>query len=163
MGSHGTPKAIHVPAGTDRFKNNGAQIWGLLPLADKLSSQDTGGQIYIFEHRDQGKGGPPRHVHFDQDEWFYVVKGRYAFEIGDERFCLTAGDTLFAPRQVPHGWACISDEPGTLLTLVSPVGQFEKFLHETTEHRDLPSQEQIERAFADHGMKVVGPPLEIGD
>jgi mannose-6-phosphate isomerase-like protein (cupin superfamily) len=161
MESEGKHRAIHVPAGMDRFHNNGATIWGLLPLADKLSSRDTRGQLYIFEHRNQGRGGPPRHVHFDQDEWFYVVKGEYAFEIGGEKFRLGAGDTLFAPRKVAHGWANIGDEPGTLLTLVSPVGTFEEFLHETTCHSALPQQAEIDRAFAAHNMKVVGPPLDI--
>lgn len=156
-------KAIHVPAGTDRFRNNGMSIWGLLPLASKLSGKDTKGALYIFEHRDQGKGGPPRHVHFDQDEWFYVVKGEYAFEIGGEKSRLTAGDTMFAPRNVPHGWACISEEPGTLLTIVSPVGTFEQFLLETTEHATLPPQDEIEKAFASNGMKVVGPPLDVNE
>ena len=154
-------RGTHVRAGTDRFNNNGATIWGLLPLADKLSSRDTQGQLYIFEHRNQGKGGPPRHVHFEQDEWFYVVKGEYAFEIGGEKFHLTAGDTMFAPRNIAHGWASIGDEPGTLLTLVSPAGTFEEFLHETTRHSTLPPQEEIERAFAAHNMKVVGPPLDL--
>jgi quercetin dioxygenase-like cupin family protein len=161
MESEGKHRAIRVPAGTDRFNNNGASIWGLLPLADKLSSRDTGGQLYIFEHRNQGKGGPPRHIHFEQDEWFYVVKGEYAFEIGGEKFRLTAGDTMFAPRNVTHGWANVGDEPGTLLTLVSPAGTFEEFLHETRRHSALPPQEEIERAFAAHNMKVVGPPLDV--
>jgi mannose-6-phosphate isomerase-like protein (cupin superfamily) len=161
MESEGKNRAINVPVGTDRFNNNEATIWGSLPLADKLSSHDTGGQLYIFEHRNQGKGGPPRHVHFDQDEWFYVVKGEYAFEIGGEKFRLRAGDTMFAPRKVAHGWANIGDEPGTLLTLVSPVGTFEEFLHETTRHTALPPQEEIERTFAAHNMKVVGPPLDV--
>jgi len=91
MESEGKHRAIYVPAGTDRFNNNGATIWSLLPLADKLSSRDTGSPLYIFEHRNQGKGGRPRHIHFEQDEWFYVVKGEYAFEIGGEKFRLSAG------------------------------------------------------------------------
>jgi quercetin dioxygenase-like cupin family protein len=161
MESQGKQRAIHVPAGTDRFNNNGAKIWGLLPLADKLSSQETGGQVYIFEHRDQPKGGPPRHVHFAQDEWFYVIKGEYSFEIDGETFRLRAGDTMFAPRKVAHGWANVGDEPGTLLTLVSPVGTFEEFLHDTTRHSALPSPEEIDTAFAAHNMKVVGPPLDV--
>lgn len=161
MGSKDNHTAIHVPAGTDRFNKSGAQIWGLLPLADKLSSQDTAGRFYVFEHRNQSKGGPPRHIHFEQDEWFYVVKGEYAFEIGGEKFRLTAGDTMFAPRGVPHGWASVGEEPGTLLTLVSPVGTFEEFLHETTRHNTVPPQEEIEKAFEAHGMKVTGPPLDI--
>jgi hypothetical protein len=31
-----------------------------------------------------GKGGPPRHYHHEQDESFYVTKGEFAFEVGDE-------------------------------------------------------------------------------
>ena len=154
-------QAIQVPAGTDRFRNNGMSIWGLLPLASKLSGKDTGGALYIFEHRDQGKGGPPRHVHFEQDEWFYVVKGEYAFEIGGERSRLTAGDTMFAPRNVPHGWACISEEPGTLLTIVSPVGTVRRV--PSRNNGTLPPPDEIERAFASNGMKVIGPPLDVDE
>jgi len=115
----------------------------------------------LFEHRDMGKGGPPRHVHFEQDEWFYVIKGEFAFEVGDQKFRLNSGDTLFAPRNVPHAWAHVSDEPGTLLTLVSPVGTFETFILDTTRHATLPTPDEVEKAFAAHGMKVVGPPLAI--
>lgn len=161
MGTNESNKAVPVPAGTDRFKNDQQLIWGLIPLSTKLSSKDTAGQLYVFEHKEMGKGGPPRHVHFNQDEWFYVVKGEYAFEIGAEKFRLKSGDTLFAPRNVPHGWANIGDEPGTLLTVVSPVGTFEDFMLETTEHSELPPPEEVERAFAAHDMKIVGPPLEV--
>jgi uncharacterized cupin superfamily protein len=81
----------------------------------------------FFEHPNQGKGGSPRHIHFEQDEWFYVVKGEYAFEIGGEMFRLTAGDIMFAARNLTHGWANVGDEPGTLLTLVSRAGHSNSF------------------------------------
>jgi mannose-6-phosphate isomerase-like protein (cupin superfamily) len=154
-------KAVPVQSGQDRLQEHERMIWGLIPLAIKLSGQDTGGQVLLFEHRDMGKGGPPRHVHFEQDEWFYVIKGEFAFEVGDQRFRLNSGDTLFAPRNVPHAWAHVGDEPGTLLTLVSPVGTFETFILDTTRHATLPTPDDVERAFAAHGMKVVGPPLEV--
>jgi mannose-6-phosphate isomerase-like protein (cupin superfamily) len=155
-------KAVHVSAGKDRFKEDKLMIWGLIPLSIKLSAKDTGGDLLVFEHSNMGKGGPPRHVHYQQDEWFYVIKGEFAFEVGDRKFRLKPGDTLFAPRKVPHGWVHISDQPGTLLTLVSPAGEFETFILDTTRHTDLPSPEEVEKAFAAHGMKVVGPPLEVG-
>ena len=161
MDSDALKNGFHVPAGNDRQEENGLKIWGLLPLANKLSGKDTGGQLYIFEHRDMGKGGPPRHIHFEQDEWFYVVAGEFAFEVGERKTRLSAGDTLFAPRNVPHGWANVGDEPGTLLTIVSPVGPFENFLMETTRYATLPPPEVVAKAFADNGMKVVGPPLEL--
>jgi quercetin dioxygenase-like cupin family protein len=153
--------AVHVSGGKDRFKEDELMIWGLLPLSIKLSAKDSGGELLVFEHNGIRKGGPPRHVHYAQDEWFYVIKGEFAFEVGDEKFRLGAGDTLFAPRNVPHGWAHVSDQPGTLLTTVSPAGTFETFILETTRHPNLPPPEEVEKAFAAHGMKVVGPPLEV--
>lgn len=151
----------HVPARTDRFHNNRQMIWGLIPLATKVSTRDTGGALYAFEHRDMPKGGPPRHVHHDQDEWFYVVAGEYAVEIGEERFTLKPGDSLFAPRQIPHAWACISDTPGTLLTTVTPAGTFETFITDTTKHTTVPSMEEMAATFEKHDMTLLGPPLEV--
>lgn len=154
---------IHVPAGCDRHKQESAMIWGLIPLAIKLSSSDTAGELLVFQHTHMSRGGPPRHVHHDQDEWFYVVAGEFAAEIGDEKFILHPGDSLFAPRQVPHAWACISEPPatGTLITTVSPAGTFEQFIRETTVHPTLPSEEEIARAFEAHNMTVLGPPLRV--
>jgi hypothetical protein len=59
-----------------------------------------------------GKGGPPRHFHYDQDEWFYAIKGNFAFEVGEERFTLGPGDALLAPRLVPHVWAYLEARRG---------------------------------------------------
>jgi mannose-6-phosphate isomerase-like protein (cupin superfamily) len=161
VASQRSNKGFLVSGGTDRFNENSLKIWGLIPLATKVSAKDTGGDMYIFEHRDMGKGGPPRHIHPEQDEWFYVVAGEYAIEVGEDKFRLGPGDSLFAPRRVPHAWACISDQPGTLITVVSPVGPFEQFMRDTTRHAALPSPEEIEQAFEAGGMKVVGPPLQV--
>src|SRR5262249_15456364 len=108
-----------------------------------------------------GKGGPPRHVHHDQDEFFYVRAGEFVMEVGELKFRLKPGDTLFAPRRVPHAWAHVSDGRGTLLTIVSPAGTFGQFILETTRHEKLPSPEDVAKAFAAHEMTVVGPPLKI--
>jgi len=155
-------RCVHVAAGCDRHAHRQAMIWGLIPLAIKLSGEDTGGELLVFQHTNMGKGGPPRHVHHAQDEWFYVVAGEFAAEVGDEKFRLKPGDSLFAPRQVPHAWACISDSPGTLITTVSPVGSFETFIRDTARHATLPTEEEIARTFSKHDMTVLGPPLAVG-
>ena len=153
-------KGFRVEARGDRFNEN-LSIWGLIPLKTLVSSKDTGGTIYIFQHTNMGKGGPPRHVHHAQDEWFYAIAGEFIAEIGEEKFRLKPGDSLFAPRKIPHAWACVSNTPGTIITAVTPAGTFEHFLRETTTHATLPSPEQIAAAFAKHEMTVVGPPLEV--
>jgi mannose-6-phosphate isomerase-like protein (cupin superfamily) len=97
--SRPSSKGIHK----DRFNEEGLSIWGLIPLATKVSTQDTGGELYVFQHTNMGKSGPPRHVHHAQDEWFYVVNGEFAAEIGNEKFWLRPGDTVRAAR----GAACV--------------------------------------------------------
>jgi mannose-6-phosphate isomerase-like protein (cupin superfamily) len=154
-------QAVFVPRGKNRFDEE-LMIWGAIPLQIKVSSADTGGSLFVFEHAEMGKGGPPRHFHFDQDEWFYALQGEFAFEVGDEQFVLRPGDSLFAPRMVPHVWAHIGDEPGTLLLAVQPAGSLEAFLVENCAMDRLPTPEEADRSFAAHGMKIVGPPLDVG-
>jgi quercetin dioxygenase-like cupin family protein len=154
-------RAIYVPNGRNRFEEE-LMIWGVIPLQIKVPSSETGGSLFVFEHADMGAGGPPRHLHYEQDEWFYAIKGEFAFEVGDERFMLRAGDSLFAPRLVPHAWARIGDDPGTLLLAVQPAGSLEAFFMENCEMDRPPTPEEAERSFAAHGMEVVGPPLSVG-
>jgi len=110
-------KAVYVPNGKNRFQQE-LMIWGIIPFQIKVSGKDTDGSFFIFEHAKMSKGGPPRHFHYNQDEWFYAMEGKFAFEVGDEKFTLQPGDSLFAPRMVPHVWAYLDDKPGTLLLAV---------------------------------------------
>jgi mannose-6-phosphate isomerase-like protein (cupin superfamily) len=155
-----TQQGLYVPNGKHRFEEE-MMIWGTIPLQIKISTGDTEGALFVFEHADMGKGGPPRHFHYEQDEWFYAMKGDFAFEVGDERFTLRPGDSLFAPRMVPHVWAYVGDDPGTLLLAVQPAGSLEAFFRQSSEMTRLPTPEEADQMFAAHGMKVVGPPLEV--
>ena len=156
-----TRRALYVPNGRNRFERE-LMIWGVIPLQIKVSTDDTAGALFVFEHADMGKGGPPRHFHYEQDEWFHAVKGNFLFEVGDERFTLRPGDSLFAPRMVPHVWAYVGDTPGTLLLAVQPAGSLEAFFMQSSAMTRPPTPQEAEQQFAAHGMKVVGPPLDVG-
>lgn len=145
---------------TDERLDKPLMIWGRIPLVTKVSTRATGGALYAFEHPNMAKGGPPRHMHHDQDEWFYVLDGDFVMEVGDERHHLKRGDSLFAPRKIPHAWACVSDR-GSLLTTVSPAGTFEAFLMETTEHATPPAPDEMAATFEKHAMSLLGPPLDV--
>ncbi|HEU4747341.1 MAG TPA: cupin domain-containing protein [Gemmatimonadaceae bacterium] len=161
-GDGATPRrALYVPNGRNRFEKE-MMIWGIIPLQIKVSTDDTAGNLFVFEHANMGKGGPPRHFHYEQDEWFHAVKGNFAFEVGEERFTLRPGDSLFAPRMIPHVWAHVGDDPGTLLLAVQPAGSLEAFFMQSSEMTRPPSPAEAEQQFAAHGMKVVGPPLDVG-
>jgi mannose-6-phosphate isomerase-like protein (cupin superfamily) len=153
-------RAVYVPNGRNRL-DEALMIWGVIPLQIKVSTNDTNGDLFAFEHADMGKGGPPRHFHYEQDEWFRAIKGEFLFEVGDERFTLRPGDSLFAPRMVPHVWAYVGDNPGTLLLAVQPAGSLEAFFMQSAKLTRPPTPEEADRQFAAHGMKVVGPPLDV--
>lgn len=122
----------------------------------KVSGKDTGGELSIFEYHGREMGGPPMHIHPDQDEIFYIAEGRYLFECNREQCTLTKGDMIFLPKGVPHTWAQLSNE-GKLLFFFQPCGKMEEFFR--TVGSDIKKPEGYD-PFKEHGMVIVGPPLQ---
>ncbi len=151
--------ALYVRSGKSRDLEDGAMIWGLIPLSIKLSAKDTRGELFVIQHCGVFRGGPPRHVHFAQDEWFYVTEGEFLIEVGQERFRATPGDSLFAPRMIPHVWAHVGSGRGSIITTITPAGTFEEFLRDTTRCSTIPSSDELPRIFEKHAMQIIGPPL----
>ena len=154
-------KATLVRAGRDGA-DRPRHVFGGLRIDAKVPPEDTAGDLYIIEHTDREKGGPPRHVHHAQDEWFYVLEGAYHVEIGDERFDLGPGDAVLAPRAVPHVWAHVSEGQGRLLIAFQPAGQMASFLAALAELGSAPAPPVMASLFASHGMTMLGPPLPVG-
>lgn len=149
-----------IAAGADR-DGKPLRLGGVTPTDTKVSGDDVGGGMYLFEHRGMRGGGPPEHLHYEQDEWFYAIEGTFGFRVGGEPFVLNAGDLIFLPRKVPHVWAHVGEAPGTILGCVTPAGTFEAFFRRIGGFTSPPAPEVAERIFAEHGMKIVGPPYEV--
>jgi quercetin dioxygenase-like cupin family protein len=127
----------------------------------KVSGNDTEGDLAIFEQiGSTPKGGPPLHIHPFQDEIFYVVEGDYRFQVGDDTYALKPGDTIFLPRGIKHAFIQLS-EKGKLIITYQPAGKIEAFFKVTSLWTSPPSKQEITKAFEDHDMKVVGPPLKV--
>ena len=73
----------------------------------------------------------PRHTHTREDEAYYVLSGELEVVVGDEVFILRAGDTLMAPRDIPHRLRNSGNAENHYLIMFSPSG-FEGFLEATT-------------------------------
>lgn len=126
----------------------------------KISGDDTEGAVAVFEQTGHTpNGGPPLHIHDEQDEWFYVIDGAYRFQVGEETHMLSPGDTIFLPRSVPHAFVQLSDKARVIVTY-QPAGAMEGFFRTTDAWQTPPLKEEIARVFAAHGMRVVGPPLK---
>lgn len=127
----------------------------------KISGSDTEGNLAVFEQTSLSQGrGTPLHVHPAQDEVFYVVEGAYLFQVGDEKYTLKAGDSIFLPRQVPHAWTQMTPT-GKMIVVLQPAGKLEDFFVSLARMDHDPSKEELAKLFADNGMQVVGPPLKV--
>ncbi len=127
----------------------------------KISSKDTDGSLAVFEQNGfTPDGGPPLHIHLFQDEYFYIVEGEYLFQVGDDQFQMKSGDTIFLPRKVQHAFLQLS-EKGKVIVSYMPAGKMEDFFKVTDAWTSPPTISEIEKAFEDHDMKIVGPVIQL--
>jgi quercetin dioxygenase-like cupin family protein len=157
MDDSAQPSALYVPAGQDRYREH--RGLGVSAIEFKVTPQDNGGDLLILENIFHAQGGPPRHLHYEQDEVFYALEGEFLIEVGDERRLLRPGDSLLAPRRVPHVWAHVGEGRGRILITFAPAGQMEAFFRVVTPTNAMPQQNAD--LFRAHGMALVGPPLAL--
>lgn len=157
-----TNKGFKVNSGEARFNKHYKMKGVTLNTLDiKISAKDTGGSLAVFEQTGlTPKGGPPLHIHPFQDEWFFVTEGEYYFQVGEDKYTLKTGDTIFLPKNVPHAFIQISEKARTLVSYL-PAGKMEDFFKVTDTWTSPPTKEEVLRVFEEHDMKVVGPSLKI--
>ncbi len=117
-------KPIVVPSETDGMLD----ILGI-PMFIRIHGRDTGGVVSVVESHDVPGGGPPPHIHRNEDETFQILEGEYEWTVGGETFVATKGTTIFAPRGIPHTYRYLGSEPGRLMCVITPSG-FEGFFEE---------------------------------
>ena len=153
--------AHYVPAGRDRFRGQREIRFTRTVIDFKVSTLDTDGGLSVAEITSLHKGGPARHLHHEQDEWFYVLEGEYIIEIGEERYEPGPGDSVLAPRKVAHAWAYVGEGTGRLIAALQPAGEIEAFFDDLVKLSSAPEREELQRAFTSHAMELAGPSLSI--
>ena len=120
----------------------------------------------------QPGGEPPLHIHSREDETYVVLEGEVTFQRGEERIDATAGDVVFLPRGVAHGFA-VRGTSARLLFACTPGGLDAPFreLSAPAEDGALPTVPQgppppeavaaLEATFGAYGVTFVGPPLPM--
>jgi quercetin dioxygenase-like cupin family protein len=95
-----------------------------------LTGADTGGAYCLLEMSLAPGIGVPRHTHTREDETYYVTSGELEVIVGDETFVLKAGDSLMAPRDIPHELRNSGGATNHYLLIFAPSG-FEEFVMAT--------------------------------
>ena len=95
-----------------------------------IDGETTGGAFSLVEHPLPPRAlGAPVHTHRNEDEYSYVLEGRFGLQLGADVLEAGPGDLVFKPRGVPHTFWNAGDEPARLLELISPAG-FEHYFRE---------------------------------
>ena len=119
----------------------GLTFWGPGDLYTFLvTGEESGGAYFSMEALVPPGGGPPPHIHRNEDETFYVIEGECTFLLGDETVVAGPGDYVNVPRGTVHRFRNESTEPVRMILTFTPSG-IEKFFEETLELALDPTQD----------------------
>ena len=142
----------------------GQQIWMLNGLMTVVAgAAETGGAYSLLHHVHTPAGNPPPHVHGNEDEAIYVLRGEVEVTVGGESTVLGPGGFAFAPRGIEHGYA-VRSEVAEMLVIASPGG-IEHFFAEVGEPAaepvlpvpTAPDVGHVVRTAARHGVEILVP------
>jgi quercetin dioxygenase-like cupin family protein len=116
-----------------RRRATGVSYWGPGDLYTWLvTGEETGGAYFAMHATVPSGGGPPPHIHRNEDKTFYVLEGTPTFRLGDDRVVATPGDFVNVPKGTLHCFRNISLQPVRMILTFTPAG-IEKFFEETLE------------------------------
>lgn len=96
-------------------------------ILDGQLSQD---RFSLVEHPIVGRGmAAPLHRHTREDEYSFILEGRWGFWQDGNVVYAEPGDLVYKPRDVWHTFWNATDEPARLLEVISPAG-FDQFFIE---------------------------------
>lgn len=149
MSSEATEPPLFVEPDAGKTWN----IFGL-QIVGKVMSEQTNGKYAVVLSHTPPAGGPPLHVHANEDEMFFVLEGEYEFQCGDRKEKVSKGALVHLPRMLPHGFRNVGDKPGLLLNTITPGG-FEQFFEEIDQlPKDQPlDRQEVQRIGAKYGLQ----------
>jgi quercetin dioxygenase-like cupin family protein len=123
----------------------------------KALAETTAGSFSLME-RVLPPGGrpPPRHVHPDCIEAFYLLQGTLDFWLDDDRVSVSDGGFVLVPGGVAHSFVNSSQVASRVLILHSPAldGYF-RGLHELWLQDNPPTVQQEQDLMRRHGLLPV--------
>ena len=164
MSTETTNKPYHLTSGEGL-----ADVWWKTGrITVKAGPDETGNAFSQFVVDDPRGGGPPLHVHHNEDETFYILEGEVTMFVGDERIDLVAGDYVFGARGIPHAYL-VRSERARMLVTISPSGSEQLFVSlgvpvtdaEPPTETVMPPMPEMVRLFAAYGAEILGPPPSL--
>ena len=138
--------STQAPQAVATRKGEGEALWWFGALAEvKATAEQTGGRLSLLEITEPPHVDGPLHVHYRDDEGFYILEGSATIEVGDETFEVGPGDFAFGPHGVPHRYS--TGPEGCRLLFVTTPGGFENLVRgmgQPAQRRTLPPPSEEE-------------------
>jgi mannose-6-phosphate isomerase-like protein (cupin superfamily) len=121
-----------------------------------LDGGPSDGRFSLVEHPIVARGmAAPLHRHAREDEYSFILEGRWGFWQGDSVAFAEPGDLVYKPRDVWHTFWNATDEPARLLEIISPAGFDQFFVELATLVRSEPVDGQAVAALnSAYGLEV---------
>ncbi|KRF34071.1 cupin domain-containing protein [Nocardioides sp. Soil805] len=125
----------------------------------------TAGSVMFGEARLPARSsGPGVHVHTREDEAVFIISGVMTFLVGDLRFEAGDGELVWLPREVPHTFANLGDEPVRAFGVTTPAGLEGMFAEQAEYFGSLqgpPDPDRVWQIGDRYGVRALGPPLDV--
>jgi mannose-6-phosphate isomerase-like protein (cupin superfamily) len=137
--------------------------WGPAGVVRILAGADsTDGTFSVVEAIEEPGSAAPLHVHHGEAEAFYILEGAIELTCGEDSLTASAGDFVYTPRDVPHKYAVVGEQPARVLLLFSRPG-FESFFAEGGTPLDQPpagppDPEQFQGLVRKYDMELLEAP-----
>ena len=111
---------VRIPPG------EGETLW---VLGDFVAFKADGesASLSVFEGLIPPEGGPPPHIHYRQEEAFYVLEGTFSFLSGDKTIEAEPGSFMWIPRGTLHTFKNTGAQSGRVLVTSTFPGSHERF------------------------------------
>jgi mannose-6-phosphate isomerase-like protein (cupin superfamily) len=112
-----------------------------------------------------GSPSPPVHIHHETDEGFYVLEGKFGFQVDSVETHATPGTHVLVSKGHPHTFWNPGPAPARCLIVLSPPG-FEAYFRElgpllALVDSDEGAVEARRGLSAKYDIEVVGPPVDV--
>jgi mannose-6-phosphate isomerase-like protein (cupin superfamily) len=145
-------------------RDGGEARWWFGTLAViKTTAAETNGQLTIVDVTNPPGMEAPLHVHYRDDEGFWILEGSATIEVGDTTIEANAGDYVFGPRNIPHRYT-VGDSGCRMLFIMVPGGM-EEVIRATSEPAasltvpppadEEPDMEAIKAIVKAHGYELL--------